>query len=164
MTSLENKDSNVLGVKVKDYGECEYCQDDDNKEILKIPWNIWSQWLYISQRMQDKEWGAVFWVKNSTITGFKIPRQEVRGERKPYVGTAEDRMDQLRWLASQFTCAGPPGQTYSDDMILLTSIRDEIASSPVAHQKPKNWVSKPFDWINASIKLHASIERRNQGK
>jgi len=77
MTGLENKDSNVLGVKVKDYGECEYCSDEDNKEILKIPWNIWSQWLYVSQRMGGKEWGSVFWVKDSAITEFKIPRQKV---------------------------------------------------------------------------------------
>lgn len=80
MSGLKNnldKDSNVLGVKVKDYGECAYCSDEDNKEILKIPWDIWSQWLYISQRMGDKEWGAVFWIKDSTITEFKIPRQEV---------------------------------------------------------------------------------------
>ncbi len=77
MPGLEGKDSNVLGVKVKDYGECDYCSDKDNQETLKIPWSIWSQWLYVSQHMKDKEWGAVFWVKDSTITGFKIPRQEV---------------------------------------------------------------------------------------
>jgi hypothetical protein len=74
---MSEKDANVLGVKIKDYGECEYCSDEDNKEVLKIPWDIWCQWLYISQRMAGKEWGAVFWVKNSTITEFKIPRQEV---------------------------------------------------------------------------------------
>lgn len=69
--------SNILGVNAKNYGECGYSSDEDHKETLKIPWNIWSQWLYISQRTENKEWGAVFRVKNSTITEFKIPRQEV---------------------------------------------------------------------------------------
>jgi hypothetical protein len=77
---LENdllKKSNILEVKIKNYGECGFCSDRDNQENLKIPWNIWSQWLYISQCMGDKEWGAVFWVKDNTVTGFKIPTQEV---------------------------------------------------------------------------------------
>ncbi len=77
---LENdllKKSNILEVKIKNYGECGFCTEHDNQETLKIPWNIWSQWLYISQCMGDKEWGAVFWVKDNTITGFKIPKQEV---------------------------------------------------------------------------------------
>ena len=74
---MPEKDANLLDVKVKDYGECEYCDDEDNKEILKIPWDVWSQWLYISQHMGTKEWGAVFWVKDSIIKEFKIPRQEV---------------------------------------------------------------------------------------
>lgn len=71
------KKSNILEVKIKNYGECGFCGERDNQEILKIPWDIWSQWTYISQRMQDKEWGAIFWVKDNTITGYKIPRQEV---------------------------------------------------------------------------------------
>jgi len=71
------KRSNILDVKIKNYGECGYCVDHDHKETLKIPWSIWSQWQYISQRMGDKEWGAVFWVKDNTITSFKIPKQEV---------------------------------------------------------------------------------------
>ena len=33
--------------------------------------------MYISRLMQDKEWGAIFWVKDNTITSFKIPKQEV---------------------------------------------------------------------------------------
>jgi len=77
---LENdllKKSNILEVKIKNYGECGFCSDRDNQEVLRIPWNIWSQWLYISQRMGDKEWGAVFWVKDNIITSFKIPKQEV---------------------------------------------------------------------------------------
>ena len=74
--SLKNK-SNILDVKIKNYGECGFCEEHDNQETLIIPWEIFSQWLYISRQQQDKEWGAVFWVKNNAITGFKIPRQEV---------------------------------------------------------------------------------------
>jgi len=66
-----------LEVRIKNYGECGFCEDEDNKEVLKIPWNIFSQWLYISQHMGSKEWGAVFWVKDSTIADFKIPKQQV---------------------------------------------------------------------------------------
>ena len=71
------KKSNILEVKIKNYGECGFCSDRDNQEILRIPWSIWSQWIYISRIMQDKEWGAIFWVKDNTVTGFKIPKQEV---------------------------------------------------------------------------------------
>ena len=78
MCSLENgytKKSNILDVKVEYYGECGFCSKKDNQEILNIPWNIWSQWMYISQRMGEKEWGAVFWVKDNAISSFKIPKQ-----------------------------------------------------------------------------------------
>jgi len=71
------KKSNILEVKIKNYGECGFCSGQDFKETLKIPWNIWSQWMFISRLMQDKEWGAAFWVKDNIITGFKIPKQEV---------------------------------------------------------------------------------------
>ena len=80
MFTLENgstKKSNILDVRIKNYGECGFCSEHDNQETLKIPWDIWSQWMYISQRMGEKEWGAIFWVKDDTITGFKIPKQEV---------------------------------------------------------------------------------------
>jgi len=72
-----NKDSNILDVKIRNYGRCDYCADPDNTIILDISWAIWSQWLYISQKMGSKEWGCVFWVKDNTITHFRIPRQEV---------------------------------------------------------------------------------------
>jgi len=80
MFTLEHgktKKSNILDVRIKNYGECGFCSEGDNQEVLKIPWNIWSQWLYISQHMGEKEWGAVFWVKDNAITSFKIPKQEV---------------------------------------------------------------------------------------
>lgn len=71
------KESNILDVNVKNYPECGFCEDKQDTETLDIPWSIWSQWLYISQRIGNKEWGAVFWVKDNAITNFKIPRQEV---------------------------------------------------------------------------------------
>ena len=73
------KESNVLEVRVKDYGECGYCQDEDNRAVLYVPWGIWMEWQHISLKMKDKEWGAVFWVKDDTVTSYKIPKQEVSG-------------------------------------------------------------------------------------
>jgi|GEM_PF-1089235 len=73
----DSKNSNLLEVKVKNYGECSFCADEENKEKLNIPWSIYSQWLYISQCMGAKEWGAIFWIKDNAITGFKIPKQQV---------------------------------------------------------------------------------------
>ena len=77
ISDIKTKKSNILDVEIKNYGECGFCSGIDNKETLKIPWAIWSQWMYISRLMQDKEWGAIFWVKDNTITSFKIPKQEV---------------------------------------------------------------------------------------
>ena len=80
MFSIDNdsgKNSNLLGVRVKNYGECSYCLDEDNKVTLNIPWNIWSQWICISRHIGGKEWGGVFWVKGDTVASFRIPKQEV---------------------------------------------------------------------------------------
>jgi hypothetical protein len=77
LEDIQSKDSNLLGVKVKNFGECGFCSDEESREVLKIPWNIWSQWLYVSQYMSNKEWGAVFWVKEDAITEFKLPKQRV---------------------------------------------------------------------------------------
>lgn len=80
---------------------------------------------------------------------IKIPRQEARVKLKPYVGTDEERIEQLAWLVRFFACRW---QAVFDNMILLTSIRDEIASSPVAKQKHKDWDYTPIEWINSIIK------------
>ena len=69
--------SNLLGVEVKNYGECGWCVDEENREVLTIPWEIWTRWLFLSQQMGEKEWGGVFWVEDHTITEFKLPKQEV---------------------------------------------------------------------------------------
>lgn len=80
MLNLEEKSlkpSNILEVSVKNYTECGFCADDGKKETLAIPWDIWSQWTYLCQRIGSKEWGAVFWIKDNAIKHFKIPKQEV---------------------------------------------------------------------------------------
>lgn len=80
MLALEDnkpKKSNILDVTVKNYTECGFCEDAGKKEVLSISWDIWSQWIYLSQRLGSKEWGAVFWVKDNAVTHFKIPKQEV---------------------------------------------------------------------------------------
>jgi len=74
---MNNKNSNLLDVKVENYGECGWCSSPSNTITLNIPWSIWSQWLHISRQMGNKEWGAVFWIKDNAITAFKIPLQEV---------------------------------------------------------------------------------------
>lgn len=70
------KNSNVLDVKVKNYGECAWCKDE-SEIVLKISWEIWSRWLYISSQMKGKEWGGIFSVEGDNITNFKLPEQEV---------------------------------------------------------------------------------------
>jgi len=77
MDNIQNSASNILNVSVKNYTDCGWCSDKAKEEILNIPWSIWSLWLFISQRMGKKEWGAIFWVKDNIVTGFKIPKQEV---------------------------------------------------------------------------------------
>jgi len=71
------KSSNLLDVKVENYGECGWCSSPANKVTLNIPWDIWAQWLHLSLQMGSKEWGAVFWVNDNSIVDFKIPHQEV---------------------------------------------------------------------------------------
>lgn len=77
MNNIQNNASNILNVIIKNYTDCGWCSDRTNEEILDIPWSVWSQWLFISQRMGKKEWGAIFWIKDNTITSFKIPQQEI---------------------------------------------------------------------------------------
>ena len=71
----KEKDSNILKVEVKNYGECAWCRE--NKVILNVPWNIWSIWLYLSSKMGNKEWSGVYDIENNTIVNFRLPEQEV---------------------------------------------------------------------------------------
>lgn len=131
--SPKNK-SNILDVRIKNYGECGFCGEQDNRECLNIPWDIWSQWLYISRLQQDKEWGAVFWVKDSTVTGFKIPRQEVSSidcEFKEELGGdgiihSHHHMDAFH--SSQDDTHGRNLYTYS---IVITNSKGSIATKRV---------------------------------
>lgn len=71
------KNSNILDIKVDNYGECGYCKNALNKVELYIPWKIWSQWIYLTMKNHDREWSAVFWVKKNKVVRFEIPEQEV---------------------------------------------------------------------------------------
>ena len=137
MFTLENtktKKSNILEVKIKNYGECGFCQGHDNQEALNIPWEIWSQWQYISQRMQDKEWGAIFWVKNNTITGYKIPKQEVSSidcefkEELGGDGIVHSHHDMGAFHSSQDDAHGRNLYTYS---IVIANSKGSIATKRV---------------------------------
>jgi len=83
---------------------------------------------------------------SDTIT---IPKTDVRLELKPFVGSDEERMRELRPFVANFTCRM---RAYFDDIVLLTSVRDEIASSPIANQKFPNGGYTHFGWINEIIK------------
>lgn len=73
----KHKDSNILNVSVDNYTDCGFCKKEENAVELNVPWEIWSQWLYISNKMGNKEWGAVFWVKDGAVVSYKIPNQTV---------------------------------------------------------------------------------------
>ncbi|SRR6266581_5115189 len=80
---------------------------------------------------------------------IRIPKTDVRLELKPFVGSDEARIQELRRVAGNFTCRM---QAYFDDMVLLTSIRDEIASSPIANEGGDSGHYSNIQWINAIIK------------
>lgn len=69
------KDTNILEVDLKNYGECGWCQR--NKEELKIPWNTWMEWKYISSQMTDKEWTGILWIEDGIVSRHQIPKQFV---------------------------------------------------------------------------------------
>lgn len=71
------KNSNILDVTVKNYTECGYCSDPENKIQLNVPWEIYSTWLYLSDQVGDKEWAGVFAVRDGVVADFKIPEQEI---------------------------------------------------------------------------------------
>lgn len=153
MFTLENakpKKSNILEVKIKNYGECGFCADHDNREALKIPWDIWSQWMYISQCMQDKEWGAVFWVKDSAVTDFKIPKQEVTSVECAFKeelggdGIIHSHHDMGAFHSSQDDAQARNLYTYS---IVIANAKGSIATKRV--KLPCNG----FGYIKISLQL-----------
>lgn len=153
MLSLDNgavKQSNILEVKIKNYGECGYCSELDNQEALKIPWDIWSQWMYISQRMGDKEWGAVFWVKDSTIISFKIPNQEVGSadcefkEELGGDGIIHSHHDMGAFHSSQDDAHARNLYTYS---IVIANAKGSIATKRV------KLPCRGFGYVKISLKL-----------
>jgi len=69
--------TNILGVENRIY-ECGYCKKEE--EVLVIPWEIFSEWLYISHLVGKDEWGGVFDVVETegrmTLTNWRMPKQE----------------------------------------------------------------------------------------
>ena len=99
--------------------------------------------VYVKQSLRSVA-GIAF---SNTI---RIPTVEVRVELRRFAGGDQERIEELRRLANQFTCRM---RAEFDDMILLTSIRNEIASSPLATQKAKDGGYTPLEWIDGVIKL-----------
>lgn len=73
------KNSNILDIKSRDYGECGWCKDSDNVAKLKIEWSLWCTWLFINSKMDNLEWTGVYDVVDEVITNFRLPRQVVKG-------------------------------------------------------------------------------------
>lgn len=75
-TRKEDK-QNVLDVKVRNYGDCGFCKDEDNEETLTVPWETYSRWLYLCNQFPDKEWSGIYTVVSGLISNFRIPKQEI---------------------------------------------------------------------------------------
>jgi hypothetical protein len=88
-----------------------------------------------------------------------IPRQEVRVELKPFVGSEQDRMDELHRAASQFTCTW---KAYNENLIFLERVRDEYAKMPLANViRPGNSKSrlKGFEEFIEDVRNPSEITR-----
>lgn len=87
----QQKNTNILDVKVEDYTDCGFCKSREQLKIY-VPWKIWSEWRWIMQKMGNKEWGAVYDVKQqkvardeekktvqmgAVVMEYRIPRQTV---------------------------------------------------------------------------------------
>jgi hypothetical protein len=80
---------------------------------------------------------------------IRIPKTELQLAVAPFVGSDEERMTQLRRVVANFTCRW---QAQSEDQILAVRVRDEIAASPLAEQKPRGGGYTPLQWIDSIIK------------
>jgi 5-hydroxyisourate hydrolase-like protein (transthyretin family) len=93
---------------------------------------------------------------------IRIPKTDVRLELKRSEASDRDRIWELQRLVSNFTCRW---RAEFDDMILLTRVREEIKSSPIADQKlpaqgatPSHQDPTPSRWIDEVIK-HGSAKK-----
>ena len=80
---------------------------------------------------------------------LEISKVQMRLELTAFSGTDDDRSDQLRRMASQFSCRW---QAEFDDSILLYAIRDEITSSSFANQKLPSGYYTNTTWIEDVIR------------
>lgn len=74
--TFKDKESNILGVKLREFGECGWCKEESDA-ILQIPFSTWAEWLFITSRMDKNEWTAVFDVVGDVLVDYRIPKQEV---------------------------------------------------------------------------------------
>ena len=74
------KNSNILDVKTKNYGEkCGWCEDETEKEEIRVPIEIYCIWMTLMIKMGNKEWGGTYDVVDGMVSNFRIPRQNVSG-------------------------------------------------------------------------------------
>lgn len=65
---------NIFGIKSNIY-DCGFCKAE--KATLKVPYAIYSQWLWLLNNNGKNEWGGYFTVKDSVVTNWHLPEQEV---------------------------------------------------------------------------------------
>jgi hypothetical protein len=94
--------------------------------------------------------------ESRSITGIAfsdtihIPKTQLQLSVGPFHGTDEERVQQLRSIAANYTCRW---QAESDDRVLLPRIREEIASTSLAHMKPPGWDTTMLNWIDHMIRV-----------
>lgn len=109
-----------------------------------------SEPLYISQSRRE-------YLGIRFSSDIHIPKIEVRVELSPWQGLEEERIDQIKKIAGDFSCRW---QAESDVMILLYSIRDEVQLSPLAKQKKEKQGWAPIDWINDLIGENQKLDKK----
>jgi hypothetical protein len=67
---------NLLDVQLEEFGECHWCNKQSDA-VLRIPFQVWAEWLHIMHKMDKDEWTAVFDVVDNTLVAYRIPKQEV---------------------------------------------------------------------------------------
>ncbi|MCD6489500.1 MAG: hypothetical protein J7K20_02080 [Thermodesulfobacterium sp.] len=72
---IKEKNTNILDVEVNYYKNCDYCSKLE--DTLYVPWEIYTQWLYLLRLYPDKEWAGILKIEDKVIKEFIVPKQEI---------------------------------------------------------------------------------------
>ena len=89
---------------------------------------------------------------------IRVPRQEVSIELKRFEGSEKDRLDELTRAADRFTCLW---QSFNDNLILLSRIREEIVTNPSAQEKTLSGGRTWSNWLDTKIQDVQEAEKVN---